>query len=393
MHATFIHTADWQIGKPFAGVEDEQKRALLQHERVAVVHRIAAHVETTGAKFVLIAGDLFDSATPTKATVSAACSALGQLPVPVYAIPGNHDHGGPGSVWQQEFFQREQAHLAPNFHILLKPEPVELEDAVIFPCPLMRRHETKDPLAWLQQLGDFAQYSGKAHIVLAHGSTTDFRAGSGGDDEESDGEAVNVINLGRLREEEFDYVALGDWHGMKQITPKAWYAGTPEPDRFAKGEDHRAGHVLLVRAGRGEAPEIKPIATAGMTWQERFFAFSADDDLARLGAEVDAAIAGRANQALLRLHLSGALGIEASARLEQHLESWRARVIRLKLHNQTAIAPTAAELARLTERTADPLISRVAARLSATAAAVGDATEAAAAQVALRELYLACSVQ
>jgi hypothetical protein len=36
MKTTFLHTADWQLGKPFAGVDDVQKRALLQNERLAV---------------------------------------------------------------------------------------------------------------------------------------------------------------------------------------------------------------------------------------------------------------------------------------------------------------------------------------------------------------------
>ena len=35
MKANFIHTADWQLGKPFAGVDDVQKRALLQNERLS----------------------------------------------------------------------------------------------------------------------------------------------------------------------------------------------------------------------------------------------------------------------------------------------------------------------------------------------------------------------
>ena len=39
--STFLHTADWQLGKPFAGVEDPDKRVLLQHERLNAGRRIA----------------------------------------------------------------------------------------------------------------------------------------------------------------------------------------------------------------------------------------------------------------------------------------------------------------------------------------------------------------
>ncbi len=68
-----------------------------------------------------MAGDLFDSASVDKATVAATCSAIGQIDLPVLVIPGNHDHGGPGSVWEQAFFVREQAALAPNLPYCVKP--------------------------------------------------------------------------------------------------------------------------------------------------------------------------------------------------------------------------------------------------------------------------------
>ena len=37
---TFIHTADWQIGKPFAGIGDAHKRSLVQQERGEAIRRI-----------------------------------------------------------------------------------------------------------------------------------------------------------------------------------------------------------------------------------------------------------------------------------------------------------------------------------------------------------------
>ena len=65
MPVTFLHTADWQLGKPFAGIADPQKRALVQQERLAVLDRIAAAAQESGAQFILVAGDLFDSPSAT----------------------------------------------------------------------------------------------------------------------------------------------------------------------------------------------------------------------------------------------------------------------------------------------------------------------------------------
>jgi hypothetical protein len=37
---TFIHTADWQLGKPFSRVADNGKRTRLQEQRIAAIRRI-----------------------------------------------------------------------------------------------------------------------------------------------------------------------------------------------------------------------------------------------------------------------------------------------------------------------------------------------------------------
>ena len=388
MKTTFLHTADWQLGKPFAGVDDVQKRALLQNERLAVVKRLGDKAREQGAEFVLVAGDLFDSPRPTKSTVAAACSVIGAIGIPVFAIPGNHDHGGAGGLWEQDFFQRERGQLAPNFTILLKPEPVELATAVLFPCPLLRRHEATDSTAWLRSTQDFAaRFGNKTRIILAHGSILDF--GSLPDDEESDAGAPNLIDLPRLSESDFDYIALGDWHGAKQVAGKAWYSGTPELDRFVKGADHNPGNVLVVEASRDQPPQVQCVRTGAIGWHEVEFSFADDTGLARLKELVDERVGTRANLDLLRLHLTGSLGIAAAARLDEMIEAWNARLLRVKLSDQTVIAPSPAELEGLTQRAGDPLVSLVAAKLVALAASGNE--PAAVARIALRELHAACN--
>lgn len=391
MKTRFLHTADWQLGKPFAGVGDLSKRALLQNERLTVIQRIGDTAREQRAEFVLIAGDLFDSSSATKATVAGACSAIGAIGVPVFVIPGNHDHGGPDGLWEQEFFQREQARLAPNLHILLKPEPVELPNAVLLPCPLLRRHEMGDPTAWLREAEDFdTRFGDKPRIILAHGSVLDF--GSFSDDEELESGTPNYIDLSRLPAGAFDYVALGDWHGTKQVAAKAWYSGTPELDRFVKGIDHNPGNLLVVEVSRGQLPQVQCVRTGKIGWHELEFSFPDDTGLARLKELVDEKIGTRANQDLLRLHLRGSLGIGASTQLEQMLDAWDARLLRLKLDNQTTIAPSTAELDQLTQRAGDPLLSRVATKLAAMAVS-SDVHQAAVARIALRELHTACTAQ
>lgn len=380
----FIHTADWQLGKPFARVEDTQKRSLLQQERFEAIKRIGKLARDEKAAFVLVAGDLFDSTTPIRSTVSAACSAIGEIGLPVIVIPGNHDHGGPGSIWEQEFFQREKNELAPNLRILLQPEPCELAEAILYPCPLSRRAEPADTTAWLRSAEAFvAADPEKVRIILAHGSTQSF--GGDIDEEEREGQATNQIDLSRLPEAEVDYIALGDWHGTKKITSKAWYAGTPELDRFPKGDAYRAGNVLLVEAQRGGLPQVRVEATGGLGWNSLSFDFTDDASIAGFRDRLNTILGPRTNRDLIQLRLSGSLGIEASTELEEILESLEARVLRAKVVNETTVAPTEAEIQSLTERGSDPLISQVARKLLEKSHADGD--EAATARLALRELH------
>ena len=382
---TFLHTADWQLGKPFARVDDVNKRSLLQQERIVAIERIGAAIAAHKAAFVLVAGDLFDSPSATRATVSAACSKIGALRVPVLVIPGNHDHGGPGSLWEQPFFLREQEQLAPNLRILLRPEPVELDDVVLFPCPLLRRQESADPTQWLRSPEIAERFPGKTRVVLAHGSTQGF--GSTGDEDSDADSAAAILDLNRLPADHYDYIALGDWHGTKQVGPCAWYSGTPEPDRFPKGGDHDQGNILAVTVGRGAAPQVERVRTGRFAWHVRDFTFADDADVAQLAAQLHELLATRTGEDLLRLTLQGSLGLAATDQLEQLLESQQARLLRLKLTDHTVMAPSEEEIAALTQRATDPLIAHVAATLVARAAGTDDA--ALVARVALRELHAA----
>jgi len=361
--ARFLHTSDFQIGKPFQSIADSSKRETLRKQRIDTIKSFRPLIEKHHLEFVLVCGDLFDSATPDRSTVSALCSALGELKVPVYAIPGNHDHGGPGCVWEQEFFKREQAQLAPNFHILLEAQPVILEKAILLPCPLLRRHESVDPTAWLRSEPEGLSKA-LPRIVLAHGSTQGFSS-SGDSDQES---AINRIDLGQIPSDFFDYIALGDWHGMKQITANAWYSGTPEQDRFAKGENNLPGHVLIVETPkRSASASVESVSVGKIGWHELDpVSLTNDDDLATLKDQVESLFGTRTGQDLLKLDLSGTLSFEGAERLEQMIESLQARLIRLKLDQTIQIEPTSEELTALTQ-SPDPLIAQVAEALQAEA--------------------------
>ena len=381
----FIHSADWQLGKPFARIADEEQRGRVQRERLEAVRRIGDVARDRKASFVVVAGDLFDSATPKDATISHALAAIGSIGVPVYAIPGNHDHGGPDSLWDRPLFRRQRDAVAPNFHIVLDREPIERDDALLLACPLLRKHEPEDPTTWLRRY-EPASADDRPRIVIAHGSTRSFGGGALGNspDGEEAGQA-NAIDLGRLSMPDLDYVALGDWHGFVKVGEKAWYSGAHEIDRFPKA-DQLPGHVACVTASRGDLPVVEAVPTGRLRWLRHEVALG-DDGAEALDRRLLAATGNRYDDCLLELVLSGAVSLVDRGRLDTLLDDWKARVIRLDLDDGVRLLPTDEEIGSLTQRP-DPIISRVAAELVARKDAGGD--EAAVALAAIRLLHGLC---
>jgi len=358
-----IHTADWQIGKPYGRVADPQKRFRLQEERLRAIDRIAVVTRERQAELVLVAGDLFDCPTVAPATVLEVLEAIGSLAVPVLVIPGNHDHAAPGTVWHRDDFLREQARRAPNLQLLLQREPLELDAVIVLPCPLLRKADSSDPTSWIGSIDWSTLPAEKPRLVLAHGGIQGFGARDYDADDESRGAANNQLDLARLPDHQIDYIALGDWHNLKQVSAKAWYPGTPEPDRFDQGDGNQRGQVLQVELGRGLGPRVEAIPTGRLGWHQISLRLRSDADLERLEQLLQDAIGDRVSQDLLLLEVSGQLSLATHQRFQALLTSLENQLLRLKRKGHCEAAPEPGELAQLVERPGDPLIAGVAARL------------------------------
>ena len=344
---------------------DADKRARLRQARIEAIGRIAEHCDTSGAAALVVAGDLFDAPTPAASDVSAVCAAIGAIGCPVLVIPGNHDHGGAGSVWHDAFFQAERQRRAPNVQVLLERQPLELDELVVLPCPLLRRSDSADPCGWLIQLDWTALPAAKPRLVLAHGSIQGFGASDqpSDSDDENPANANNLLRLDPRWLEQVDYVALGDWHGLKQVGAKAWYAGTPEPDRFPRHGDYRAGMVLQVSLERGQLPQVEALPTGALGWHPVQAQLRSDADLERLEQQLEALLGDRVGRDLVLLEQGGSLSLEAHRRYDALLQRLEAQLLRLKRRGHCGEAPGEAELEALTSRPADPLISQVATAL------------------------------
>lgn len=324
----FIHTADWQIGKPFRNFGD--KESLLRQARLTAIETIGSLAQRESIAHVLIAGDLYDTESPAQKTLLEPLERMRRFSsISWHIIPGNHDpHRGQG-LWDRLLAHGLPANVLPH----LAPTPVALgSEAVLLPAPLRRKSEVSDLTAWM----DGAESTpGAIRLGLAHGSITGFEAG---------GEANNPIAPDRAKRASLDYLALGDWHRTLQTSPATWYAGTPEADRFNSQE---TGQVLLVDiAGPGAIPVVTPHRTGTYRWLTMSETVSAASDLEAIEARLRAL--PDLSALLLRLEIKGALPLVARAELDQRMSQLEAAIFWLEANIEgLLVRPTLEDFERI----------------------------------------------
>ena len=307
----FIHTADWQIGKPFRGFGSAEP--LLQQARLDAIEAMGALAISEAAPNIVIAGDLYDSEQPARKTMLEPLERMRRFPaVTWHVLPGNHDPHRANGLWDRVRSQN----LPSNVCLHLDPVPVPMgAQAMLLPAPMRRKSEVTDLTAWMAGCDT---PPGMIRIGLAHGSVTGFGIS---------GDASNPIAPDRATSAGLDYLALGDWHRTLKIDGRTWYAGTPEADGFASQE---TGLVLLVDI---EGPGALPQVTERRTGTYRWLAFSEQvtsaDDLMAIDQKIRAL--SDLSAAVIRLKLAGSLPIEARAGLGSQLAGLEAAVTALQV--------------------------------------------------------------
>lgn len=312
MTIRFIHTADWQLGKPFRqfppGLAGELAAA-----RLAVIPRIAALARGKDARHVLVAGDVFDTERLSNIDLRRAFEHMAeQNDIRWLLLPGNHDPSRIGGLWERI----ARLGVPENVTPLLEAAPYHLApDAILLPAPLTSKNPGRDPTEWMDTA---ATAPGIARIGLAHGSVQGFG---------SEGESAVQIARDRAARAGLAYLALGDWHGTKSITGNTWYSGTPEPDRFP---DNEPGHVLAVAIEGERLTEVQKIESATFSWSKMQHTVRSFADF----PAIERAISTRTTTPrtlLLQLALSGSLSLADHAALDKWRETWSGKLRHLDI--------------------------------------------------------------
>jgi len=324
-----LHTADLQLGRAYSRFELEDA-ALIAEERFKVVERIAALATRLQVDVILVAGDVFDSQTLKERSIRRFFDSLKGYSGRWILLPGNHDAALAESVWTQaQRFGVIPAHV----HLALKPEVVlfDREKCAVLTAPLTQRQTFTDLTAWFDQA---ETPEGYLRVGLAHGSVQGILADSVG--------SSNPITQNRAQQARLDYLALGDWHGMKCINAQTWYSGTPEPDRF-KG--NQTGVVLEIDIdAAGALPHVTPHEVGHFRW-------SSWDESLVLASDLDALeqrLGALEARDVIELTLTGQVDLACHQRLSTMLAAAQARTRSFQVdRSQLRMMPTDEDMAHL----------------------------------------------
>lgn len=302
----FLHTADWHLGMTRRFLSPEAQ-ARFADDRIDAVRDIARIAAEQQCAFVVACGDVFDSNHVDRQVVARALDALGQFRVPVLILPGNHDPLDAASIYATDAFR---ARLPASVQVITDAEPIAVVDgAEVVGAPWLTRRPGRDlAAAALDGLGP--PRSG-VRVLAAHGAV---------DVLSPDADDPALIRIEGLRHALFagtvSYVALGDRHSALEVgdDPRIRYPGSP----VATDHDELdPGKVLVVDVDATGAT-VTEHAVGRWTFTRIDARLDGMDDVERLDADLEA-IPGK-SRAVVRMALTGSLGVAEDARLQQVLD-------------------------------------------------------------------------
>lgn len=302
----FLHTADWQMGRIYSRFDAEDAAALAE-ARYAAIGRLAQLAREEACDAVLVAGDVFDAQTVSERTIRRVFNAMAGFAGPWVLLPGNHDAALAESVWTRA---RRLDVVPGNVVLALENRPYLLEPQgmAVLAAPLTQRHTYSDLTETFNAL---ETPEGLIRVGLAHGSVQGILP--------DDVDATNPIAPDRSGQARLDYLALGDWHGAREVNEHTWYSGTPEPERFRNND---AGYALVVDIPQpGAHPNVTLHDTAGYRWHQWRERLSVPSDLDELLAR----LADLPEASVLDLRLEGTITLAGEQRLTEAVAAAEAR--------------------------------------------------------------------
>ena len=250
-----LHTSDWHIGRSFHG------HSTLEALR-GVLEALTLQVREHDVDVVVLAGDVFDSATPAAGCYTLLTDTLAAVRAAgaqVVVTSGNHDSAA------RLGFQSRFLGLA-GIHVVTDPltvgAPVTIDDehgpvhfyGIPFLEPSLVRHHWPDAELRTQAhvmshamglvRADLARRGGRS-VAIAHCFAADVEPTPGVEREIRQG-TLDVVPLSTF--DGPDYVALGHIHGRARLSERVRYAGAPLHYSFGEADKPRGSWLVELDA-------------------------------------------------------------------------------------------------------------------------------------------------
>ena len=295
----FIHSSDLHLGRRF-GMIPEDFRPRLVEARHKAINGLAHAARKHEASHILIAGDMFDTETPSEKVWRQALAAMDAVDgLRWWIIPGNHD-----SLTAEPLWDSVRRHGPAAVRIIDAMEPITIAPGVsLLPSPALRRYSNCDLTDWMPGC---STPEGHLRIGLAHGSVITFGA---------DDDGAETIPPDRATSAGLDYLALGDWHGALCIGPRTWYSGAPERDRFK--HPGRGVCLAVTLPGPGREPDVRKKEIGQFHWSEVSLPLTPTLDAAHAFAAALQSDRAARRDTLLRIRASGWISLPQRMELER----------------------------------------------------------------------------
>jgi DNA repair exonuclease SbcCD nuclease subunit len=275
MALRFIHTSDLQLGMTRWYLSEDARHRFTQ-DRIDAIRRLGDLATEHQAKFIVVAGDVFESNQVAAQTVKRALKAFEAVPVPVFLLPGNHDPLDAGSVFRQRQFTE---HCPDHVRVVQDTEPLQvpgLDGAEVVGAPWFGKHPLSDLVAEMSSgLGPALGW----RVAVGHGAVSTLSP-----------DAINpaIIDVQTVHEAissgKFQYLALGDRHSATVVEHGVYYSGAPVATDF---DEIDPGKCLLVELVRDSEPKVTPLRVSDWQFVNRDWDINGAEDVAAFRAWLD----------------------------------------------------------------------------------------------------------
>lgn len=252
-----LHTSDWHIGRSFHG------HATLDALR-GVLETLVSQVAEHGVDLVVVAGDVFDSATPAAGAytlLSDALRGLADAGATVVVTSGNHDSAA--RLGFQSRLLREGVHVITDPGSIGVPVTVHDEHGSVhvYGIPYLEPVILRSSWPGVRTQADVISHAmglvradasarGGRSIAVAHCFAAGVEATPHLERDIQQG-GLDVVPMSAF--DGVDYMALGHIHGRQQLSPRVRYAGAPLHYSFDEGHKPRGSWLVELGAdGLGE---------------------------------------------------------------------------------------------------------------------------------------------